>query len=116
MPYSTPSDVRMIIETTLTDDEIAEIIEMSDAEIDRRIGPQDSSDPLIKRLSMLLTALTIKTRQPETRVIGEYRESSGNILEVLRSEIERIFRLYKSVSIKASEYQHIDEESRYKEA
>ena len=79
MPYYTPSDVRTVVNTVLTDDQINGIIEMSDAEIDRRIGPQDASDKLIKKLSILLTAHTIKTRQPLSQAIGEYREEAGNI-------------------------------------
>ena len=116
MAYCTASDVRLIINTTLTDDQITNIIEMSDAEIDRRIGAQDASDNLIKKLSMLLTAHTIKTRQPRSQAIGEYREDAGNVLEVWDQEIERIYRLYNGVSVKASEYRHIDESKRYPEA
>lgn len=116
MPYCTASDVRLIINTTLTDEEIDSIIEMSDAEIDKRIGSQDASDKLIKKLSMLLTAHTIKTRQPQSYAVGEYREDAGNVLEVWEQEIERIYRLYKSVSVKATEYKHIDEKKRYPEA
>jgi len=113
MAYSAAADVRLVINTTLTDDQITSIIEMSDAEIDKRIGAQSSSDPLIKKLSMLLTAHTIKTRQPKSQAIGEYREDSGNVLEVWEREIQRIYRLYKGISVKATEYRHIDEGKRY---
>jgi len=116
MSYCTASDVRMIINTTLTDSEITSIIETSDAEIDKRLGIQDASDKLIKKLSMLLTAHTIKTRQPRAQAIGEYREDAGDVLVVWEREIERIFRLYRGVSVKASEYRHIDEDTRYPEA
>jgi len=115
MAYCTASDVRLIVNTTLTDDQVTSIIEMSDAEIDRRIGAQ-TADGLIKKLSMLLTAHTIKTRQPRSQAIGEYREDAGDVLKVWEGEIERIFRLYKGASVKASEYRHIDESKRYPEA
>jgi len=116
MPYCTESDVRLVVNTALTDEEIVAVIETSDAEIDRRIGAQDPSDKLIKKLSMLLSAHAIKTRQPQSQAIGEYREEAGDALEVWEREIERIFRLYSSVSVSASEYRHIDEERRYPEA
>ena len=116
MAYCTASDVRLIVETSLTDTEISGVIEMSDAEIDSRLGSQDSSDKLIKKLSMLLTAHAIKTRQPKSQIIGEYREDAGNVLEVWEREIERIYRLYKGLSIKATDYRHIEEEKRYPEA
>lgn len=116
MAYCTASDVRLIINTTLTDDQITSIIEMIDAEIDRLIGEQSASDKLIKKLSMLMTARTIKTRQPQAQAIGEYREDAGGVLQVWEREIERIFRLYEGVSVEASKYRHIDESKRYTEA
>ena len=116
MPYCTPSDVRTVLNTVLTDDQINDIIETSDAEIDKRIGPQDISDKLIKKLSMLLTAHTIKTRQPQSLAIGEYQENVGDVIEVWDREINRIFRFYKTPVVKASKYEHIDESKRYPEA
>ena len=115
MTYCTASDVRIIINTKLTDDQITGIIETSDAQIDKRIGAQDASDKLIKKLSILLSAHTIKSRYPQSQALGEYRETSENILEVWDLEIKRIFRLYKGKSIKATEYRHIDESKRYPE-
>lgn len=77
MVYCMAADVRLIVSTSLTDTEISGIIEMSDAEIDRRIGVQSSSDKLVKKLSILLTAHAVKTRQPQSLAIGEYREDAG---------------------------------------
>lgn len=82
MPYSTASDAGTIIETALSDDQITNIIETSNADIDRRIGSQDASDRLIKKLSMLLTAYTIKNKQPRSQVIDEYSKDTGDILDV----------------------------------
>lgn len=115
MPYCTAADVRLVIETALLDDEITYIIEMSDSEIDRRIGPQSASDKLIKKLSVLLTAHAAKTRQPQSQAIGEYREDAGNVLEAWETEIGRIYKLYKDVAVKSSEYRHIEESKRYPE-
>jgi hypothetical protein len=115
LAYCTASDVRLIVSTSLTDAEISAIIAMSDAEIDRRLGSQDASDELIKKLSVLLTAHSIRTRQPRSVAIGEYREDAGDILEVWEREIERIYRLYRIFSVKASDYRVIDEEKRHPE-
>jgi len=115
MAYCTASDVRQIIHTSLSDTDIASIIETSDAVIDKRIGAQSSSDKAVKKLSMLITAGTIKARQPRSVAAGEYREDSGDILEVWAEEIEGLFRLYGSPTFKASEYRHIDEDERYPE-
>jgi len=116
MAYCTAADVRTIVNTSLTDSDITNIIVTSDAEIDKRLGTQSSTDKLIKKLSMLLTAHTVKTRQPRSVAIGEYREDVGDVLEVWEREIERIYRLYKGVSVKGSEYRHIEESKRYPEA
>lgn len=105
--------MRLIIETSLSDSEIEALIEMSDAEIDGRIGVQSPSDKLVKKLSALVTAQAVKTRQPQAVSIGDYREETGNVLEVWAREIERIYRLKWTPTIKGSEYGHIDEEKRY---
>jgi len=115
MVYCTAADVRAIINTSLTDEQITSIIETSDAEIDRRIGAQDPNDKLVKKLSMLLTAHTIKTKQPGSQAIGEYKEDAGDVLEVWGREIERIYKLYKGVSVKSSDYGYIEETKRYPE-
>jgi hypothetical protein len=113
MAYCTASDVRQIIHTRLSDSDVASIIETSDAVIDKRIGAQSSSDKAVKKLSMLITARTIKARQPRSVAAGEYREDAGDIMEVWAEEIEGLYRLYGSPTFKASEYQHIDEDERY---
>lgn len=113
MAYCIASDVRLIIHTSLSDSEITSIIETSDAQIDKRIGTQSSSDKAVKKLSMLITARTIKARQPRSMAAGEYREDAGDIMETWAAEIEGLFRLYGSPTFKASEYRHIDEDERY---
>ena len=105
MPYSTPTDIRAIIHTALTDTEITELITQSDAEIDKRIGVP-SSDPLITKLSALITARTIRHRQPSSTTIGDYRQETSDDLS---SEINSIFKLYQSSHIKSSSYQAKEE-------
>jgi len=115
LAYCTAADMRTVLDTSLTDGEITSIIETSDAEIDRRMGVQDSSDRLVKKLSMLVTAHAIRTRQPQAQAVGEYREDVGDVFGVWEREIERVYRLCKCVSVKASEHSYIDEGSRYPE-
>jgi len=64
---------------------------------------------------MFLTAITVKTRDPDSQTIGDYKESWTSVYQVWEREIERIYGMYKSVSVKASEYRHIDESKRYPE-
>jgi len=105
VPYSIPDDIRAIIYTTLTDTEITELITHSDAEIDKRIGTQ-SSDPLITKLSALITARTIRHRQPTSTTIGDYRQDTTDDLS---AEINSIIKLYKPSHIKPSSYQTKEE-------
>jgi len=93
--YCTAADVRLIVNTPLLDAGITTIIETSDAYIDKLLGAQSTSDNLIKRLSMLMTAKAIKTRDPQTQAIGEYSESAGNILQVWDQEIKEIMAIYR---------------------
>ena len=112
--YCTAADVRSIIHTGLTDSEIDGIIELSDAEIDKRLGPQDAADKLIRKLSALMTASTVKTRQPDSSAAGEYREETGGVQGVWATEIEGIFRLYSGFNVASSSYGFIDEDERTK--
>ncbi len=108
--YCSASDVRSIIHTGLTDSEIEAIIELSDAEIDKRLGQRDPSDKVIKKLSMLLTAKTVRLRQPSSVTLGEYRESIDELNDILVRDIDTIWRLYSTVSISSSNYFVIDDD------
>lgn len=104
--------MRSIIHTGLTDSEIEAIIELSDTEIDKRLGPRDPSDKLIRKLRMLLTAQTVRLRQPGSMAVGEYSESGEGLDEVLVREIDGIWRLYSGVAVSSSSYGVIDEDDR----
>lgn len=116
MPYCTAADVRRLVHTSLGDTDIASEIALSDAWIDRRLGAQSSSDKVITRLSVLLTVRAIKTRQPNSVVVGEYRDVQGDILAVLKMDIDEIFSSYSGgFIVKGSDYRHIDEDTRFPE-
>lgn len=117
MAYCDYEDVRRIINCPqLENADITDMILASDAEINKRIGTQTAGDELIKKLSYLLTAQTIKGRYPDAITIGQYTEQWENIQEVWDKEIEKIYRLYKSVRITSTGYQVIDEDDRYEES
>jgi hypothetical protein len=110
--YCTASDVRSIIHKGLSDPEIEAIIELSDAEIEKRLGPRVPLDKVIRKLSMLLTAQTVRLRQPGSVAVGEYSESGEGLDEALVQEIEGIWRLYHSVAVSSSSYGVINEDER----
>lgn len=105
-----------IISTTLTQDQIEDIIEESDAEIDLRIGSQTAGNKVIQKLSKFMSAIQVKTTQPTSFGAGEYRENH-NPVPIWQAEVDRIFILAKSDSGKvvATSYEHIDEDTRYQE-
>ena len=88
------------MDTPLTDAEITSIIEESDAEVDKRIGTPVTADPLIRRLSTLIAAKTIRSRDPKSVTIGEYSETEWQ--GDLDTEIQTITRLYKHPLLKVS--------------
>lgn len=114
MAYCVWTDVTDIITTTLQQANIEGIIEESDAEINIMIGTQTAGDKLIKKLSKLMTAIQVKTRQPTAMAAGEYRETH-NPIPVWKAEIEKILILSKSGKVVGTPYEHIDEDSRYQE-
>lgn len=112
--YCTASDVRKVIHTSLTDSEIEGIITTSDAQITMKTGSRITGE-LARKLSTLLSASHIKTRQPDSTAIGEYRESTENIQEVWGREIDSIYRLHSKPAISSRSYSSLEESDRYKE-
>ena len=114
MVYCVHTDVTAIINTTLSPAQITAIIQESDAVINRRLGSQSTSDYSIRKLSKLLTAMEVKTQQPNARTIGEYKETH-NPISVWERWTERAFKLYRTSKLVAGGYQVIDEDDRYTE-
>ena len=98
MPYCVAADVRRIIQTPLLDPDLMDIITISDAIINKKIGAQATGDLIAKKLSMLLTAVTIKTRTPQSMSIGEYSENYGNVLDAWRQEIDDLYATLGSIA------------------
>lgn len=118
VPYCTVADVRRYVHTSLSDSDIEYEIAISDSLIDRRLGTQSSSDKVITKLSALLTARSIKMRQPTTIAIGEYSEAHGDVIKAMKADIEEIFTLYETsggLIFRGSQYRYIDEDTRFPE-
>jgi len=112
--YCTPSDVRLLVSTTLENEDISRLIEQSSAEIERRIGTQSTSDQVLEKLCALITAYTIRIQHPQSETLGERRADRGRNLDRWAKEIERLCNMYKSsFKVRSSGYQKIDEDARY---
>ena len=90
MSYCEPKDVLRIIETPMIDDDVQELINEADAEINVDCGTQTVGDLYIRKLSMLITALMIRTKDPSSVSIGEYSESNSKILDLWSQKIKEI--------------------------
>lgn len=113
--YCEPSDVRLLVSTTLENVDIDRLIDQSSAEIDRRIGVQSTSDQAVEKLCAFITAYAIKIQRPQSEVLGTRRVEMGVTLELWDREIQRLYRLYYTPIVKASEYASIDEDERFPE-
>jgi len=114
--YCTATDVHMTVDTELDDDVLEELIEEESAEIDRRLGAQSATDVIIKKLCRLMVAYPILLKRPRSEELGERRVTMGNQLREWKAEIERIFKFYEAKGIvRSSDYQYIDEDTRYPE-
>lgn len=111
--YCEPSDVRLLVSTTLENMDIDRLIDQSSAEIDKRIGTQSTSDQAVEKLCAFITAYTIKIQRPQSEALGTRRVEMGVTLELWRDEIERLYRLYHTPIVKATDYASIDENSRF---
>lgn len=74
MVYSTYTDVRRIIETSLADVDVTALIVLADAEIDAR-GLNSRPTNVVKLISMLITASLIAIREPSSRATDGVSES-----------------------------------------
>ena len=89
MPYCTASDVRLLINTSLSDDDIGSLITLADAELDALLGGASMSSTLKKGCSMRLTAIMIAGRQPQQQRIGAYSEGWGGRIAEWRRWVNR---------------------------
>lgn len=123
--YCTATVVRGVIQTDLIDEEIDTIIAESDAEINLRLGAQTAGNLVVEKLSKLMTAIQIKTRQPTSQTAGGFSETHDPI-PVWQAEVDRILGLYTQGGsgsqgggargkVHFTAYQNIDEDSRYGE-
>lgn len=115
MVYSDADDVRMIIETSLADASITELIAIADADIDDMLSGTTLGTALLKKCSMMLTAAMIAEGNPQNYSVGDARVDMGNRAKGWRAEVTRTINKAKAarVTIVATAYQHIDEDERY---
>ncbi|MBS7658106.1 MAG: hypothetical protein QXL69_01035 [Candidatus Bathyarchaeia archaeon] len=117
MGFCTVSDVKTIVNTNLSDNEINSLIALSDAEIIQKTGienPQGQDIEVFRKLSMLKTAILIRLRDPHAIAIGSYRETHWPI-PIWQGEYDRLISRYIIPIEKSIEYKTEELKERWEE-
>ena len=83
--------MRAIVDTHILDDAITELVEESDWLIDMRITSGSLGPIGYRKLSRAMTAFTIMLRYPSSQGLGEYSHDWGDVLKLLKDEIDSLF-------------------------
>ena len=108
MPYCTPQDVKRIISTELTDDEINVEISLADAKITAR-GLSGLANNVLKEVSRFFTASQIAYRDPKSSALGDYKESLRDPTDYMKVAEDLINSVSRASSVKVSSYAVISE-------
>lgn len=87
MAYCTSDQVRAIVDSDVTDAEITELIDETDALLDERLDTGSMGATLLRMLSRLYTAWRVMLKDPNARSLGEYSEDRSTTLEMMREEL-----------------------------
>ena len=90
MAYCTVDQVRAIVDSDMSDDEILGLIAEVDAEMDLTLPTGSLSLIILQMISRRKTALDVFLKDPNSTGAGEYREDRGKTLEMLRQRIEKL--------------------------
>jgi len=93
MPYCTYEDVRAIVDTTMTNAEITEIIEEIDAIINMKLDLSGLTVHVLRAISRLWTAIRCMLKDPESMALGELRYDRSYALEKLNEELDGYIKL-----------------------
>lgn len=113
--YCTAADVKLIIETSLSDEDIGSLIALADDDLDEMSAGVTLSATDKKKCSIYLTAIKIAERQPTSYSVGSTRISHGDRSKEWEKKVWDIINQNKTPVVKSSEYQKIDEDLRYHE-
>jgi len=92
MTYCNASDVRLLIHTNLTDDEIDDLIPLADSDLDDMLGGASITTTQKKKGSMRGTAIMIAERSPTTYTAGSTRVDYSQRTTEWRNYVRRVAR------------------------
>ena len=90
MVYSTADQVRAIVDTDITNSEITELIEETDAWMDLKLDTGSLNVTVLRLISRTWTALRCMLKDPNSQTIGEYSESRVFALKKLNMMVDEM--------------------------
>ncbi len=110
LPSCTFADVRLVINTGLTDENITALIALADAEMTgRSFTSAKWTTDLQKKLAILLTAELVSQNDVMSRGINEYQAIKPEKSSNWRNLAERLIASMQSCYTKATSYSEISE-------
>jgi len=86
--YSTEDQVRAICDTDITDAEITELIEETDALIDLELDTSSLDVIVLRRISRVGTAWLCMLKDPNAQGLGEYSEDRAVALKMMKDALD----------------------------
>jgi len=80
--------VKAVVDTDMTDAEVTELIEESDAYMDTILDTGSMNVHVLRMISRTMTRITVMLKDPNARSLGDYSENRQYTLEKLNKELE----------------------------
>lgn len=93
MTYCTAADVTAIVDTDMTDPEIVDLINRTDARIKMSVDYGSLDALFLEDLSSTWTAYRVMLKDPAARRLGEYSENRSDTMKNLMQEIKDMLTL-----------------------
>ncbi len=90
MAYVTASQVRAIVDTDVTDDEITELIEEVDALMDLKLDTGSLGVFVLRAISRTWTAIRCMLKDPNSEALGEWRGEREFALKKLNAMLDEM--------------------------
>lgn len=93
MAYCVVADVRAIVDTDITDAEISDLIDRTDARIDFTLNSGALPALILEDISSLWTAYRCMLKDPNARSMGAHSERRDVTLQKIKDEIAGLISL-----------------------
>lgn len=109
MAYCTPAQVRLLIATDLSDENLTELITLADSDLDDKLAGQTMSDVQKTKCSMRLAAVMVAQRAPvKESLSGASLDWGDRVKEWQNYVAEQIGKLHNVALVRASRWHAID--------